>query len=272
MNTLKEIVTHKRHEVDERRSLYPLKLLEQSIFFETPTVSLKAYLLRSGSTGIIAEIKRRSPSEGLLNGFVSVERTSIGYMQAGAAALSILTDKKFFGGSSEDLSIARKFNFCPILRKDFIIDEYQILESKSIGADAILLIAALLDSQKIKTFTSLAHSLGLEVLVEVRNREELISNTESGGDLMGINNRDLNTMHVSVETSRVLAQYIPPHMLRVAESGIHCAGTVNELRTFGFAGFLIGTAFMRAARPERAASTFMEELKGVGSANNSVEK
>src|SRR5918993_1938530 len=169
MNILDQIIEHKRKEVSERKELYPIKFLEQSIFFGTQPVSLKRYIQREDKSGIIAELKRKSPSKGVINPHVSVERTSIGYMQAGASALSVLTDKNLFGGSNEDLTMARKFNFCPILRKDFTIDEYQIIEAKSIGADAILLIAAALDAPRLKTLASFAHTFGLEVLLEVHN-------------------------------------------------------------------------------------------------------
>src|ERR1700754_4995261 len=161
MNILDQIIVHKQKEVSEAKSLYPVKLLEQSIFFSSPTVSLKKYVQRDDKTGIIAEFKRRSPSKGVINAYASVERTTIGYMQAGASALSVLTDKQFFGGSNEDLKTVRKFNFCPVLRKDFTIDEYQVIEAKSIGADAILLIAAVLDPALSKTLTAFAHSLGM---------------------------------------------------------------------------------------------------------------
>ena len=173
MNILDQIIEHKRKEVSERKELYPIKFLEQSIFFGTQPVSLKKYIQREDKSGIIAEIKRKSPSKGIINPHVSVERTSIGYMQAGASALSVLTDKNFFGGSNEDLTTARKYNFCPILRKDFTIEEYQIVEAKSIGADAILLIAAVLDASRLKALASFAHTFGLEVLLEVHNEEEL---------------------------------------------------------------------------------------------------
>src|SRR5688572_19192414 len=185
MNILDQIIEYKRKEVSERKELYPVKFLEQSIYFGTQPVSLKKYIQREDKSGIIAEIKRKSPSKGVINPHVSVERTSIGYMQAGASALSVLTDKQFFGGSNEDLTIARKYNFCPILRKDFTIDEYQIVEAKSIGADAILLIAAVLSSDQINKLTGFAHSLGLEVLLEVHDEEELKSNLETGADLIG---------------------------------------------------------------------------------------
>jgi indole-3-glycerol phosphate synthase len=195
MNILDQITEHKRKEVDQAKSLYPVKLLEQSIFFSSPTVSLKKYVQRDDKTGIIAEFKRRSPSKGVINAYASVERTTIGYMQAGASALSVLTDKQFFGGSNDDLKTVRKFNFCPILRKDFTIDEYQIVEAKSIGADAILLIAAILKPNEVKSLTRFAHSFGLEVLLEVHDEEELRSNLDSGADLIGVNNRNLKTFH-----------------------------------------------------------------------------
>src|SRR3954471_1740242 len=150
MNILDKILAHKVKEVEERKGLYPVKLLEQSIFFGSQTVSMKKYIQRPDKSGIIAEFKRKSPSKGIINAYASVERTSIGYMQAGASALSVLTDKEFFGGTSEDLMTARKYNFCPIIRKDFTIDEYQIIEAKSIGADAILLIAAVLEPTQLK--------------------------------------------------------------------------------------------------------------------------
>src|SRR5580700_3378362 len=156
MNILDEIIANKKKEVEERKSLYPVKLLEKSIFFTSPVVSLKKYLLRDDKEGIIAEIKRRSPSKGVLNQHISIEKISIGYMQGGASALSVLTDTKFFGGTNEDLIIARKFNYCPILRKDFTIDEYQIIEARYIGADAILLLANVLTPAQVEAFTTLA--------------------------------------------------------------------------------------------------------------------
>ena len=173
MDILGQIIAHKKKEVEERKSLYPVKLLEKSIYFNSPVVSLKKYLLRKEMCGIIAEIKRKSPSKGIINQYVSIERTSIGYMQAGASALSVLTDTEFFGVKNEDLTIARKFNFCPILRKDFLIDEYQVIEAKSIGADAILLLANVNEPAQLKTLAKLAQSLNMEVLLEVRNKEEL---------------------------------------------------------------------------------------------------
>jgi indole-3-glycerol phosphate synthase len=261
MNILDQIIEHKRKEVNDRKALYPLRLLEQSIFFSSPTVSMKKYVQRKDKTGIIAEFKRRSPSKGLINAHAQVERTTIGYMQAGASALSVLTDKHFFGGSNEDLVTVRKFNFCPILRKDFTIDEYQIIEAKSIGADAILLIAAVLDPKQSKDFAAFAHSLGLEVLLEVHDETELKQNLEVGADLIGVNNRNLKTFEVSIDNSKRLASMIPDSVVKVSESGISDPRTIIELRKFGYQGFLMGENFMKHSRPEVAAMEFADELR-----------
>lgn len=261
MNILDEILEHKRKEVDERKSLYPVRLLEQSIYFATQPVSMRKYIRREDKSGIIAEIKRMSPSKGVINAHVSIERTSIGYMQAGASAISVLTDKKFFGGSNDDLTTARKFNFCPILRKDFTIDEYQIIEAKSIGADVILLIAAALEPSQMKSFTSVAHSLGLEVLLEVHNKEELERSLDAGADLIGVNNRDLKTFNLSIEVSKSLASMIPKEVVKVSESGIESPGTILELRDYGYEGFLMGQNFMQHSVPEKACKEFIDELK-----------
>ena len=261
MNILDEIIAYKKTEVATRKSLYPVKLLEQSIYFSTQPVSLKKYIQREDKSGIIAEIKRKSPSKGVINPYVSVERTSIGYMQAGASALSVLTDKNFFGGSNEDLTTARKFNFCPILRKDFTIDEYQIIEAKSIGADAILLIAAALEVSRLKELADFAHSFGLEVLLEVHNEEELKANLDAGADLIGVNNRNLKTFELSVEVSKRLAPLMPSNAVKVSESGIESVKTILELRKYGFEGFLMGQNFMQHSRPEEACKDFIEELR-----------
>jgi indole-3-glycerol phosphate synthase len=261
MNILDQIIAHKRTEVAERKSLYPVKLLESSIYFQTPPVSLKKYLLRPDKSGIIAEIKRKSPSKGTINRYVSVERTSIGYMQAGASALSVLTDAHFFGGKNEDLTTARKFNFCPILRKDFTVDEYQIIEAKSIGADAILLIAAVLEPKEVEQLAKTAHSLGLEVLLEVHNREELEASLSPHVDVVGVNNRNLKDFHVSVDTSLQLAEAIPGDFLKVSESGISQAQTIRRLKQAGYQGFLIGETFMKHSRPEKACADFIEEIR-----------
>ncbi len=261
MNILDQIIEHKRKEVEERKTYYPVKLLEQSTFFPTQPVSLKKYIRRSDKSGIITEFKRQSPSKGVINSYASIERTSIGYMQAGASALSVLTDKKFFGGSNDDLLAARKYNFCPILRKDFTIDEYQIIEAKSVGADAILLIAAALAPARLKELSLFAKSFGLEVLLEVHDRAELDANLNAEADLIGVNNRSLKTFEVSLEISKQLAPFIPAGVIKVSESGISSPETIIELRAHGYEGFLMGENFMKYSQPERAAKEFILKLK-----------
>lgn len=261
MDILTEIIVHKRKEVAERKELYPIKLLEKSSYFEGKPVSLKKYIQREDKSGVIAEIKRKSPSKGMINEHVSVERTSIGYMQAGASGLSVLTDEKYFGGSSEDLMTARSFNFCPILRKDFVIDEYQVIEAKSIGADVILLIAAVLSKEEIDRLGSLARSLGMESLLEVHNEEELNDAITDKVDLLGVNNRNLKTFETSIQTSKDLVDKIPNDFVKVTESGLHSPEVVNELKSCGYEGFLIGETFMKSGRPGRAAKEFISQIK-----------
>ena len=259
MNILDQIILQKKKEVEERKSLYPVKLLERSTYFESPTVSFKKYLLRKDKSGIIAEFKRKSPSKGMINKYADVERTSIGYMQAGASALSVLTDKEFFGGQNSDLSTARKFNYCPILRKDFIIDKYQILEAKSIGADVILLLANVLDGAQIKQFAQFAKSLGLEVLLEVRDKDELKS-VNQFVDAVGVNNRDLKDFKVNVSQSFDLVNLIPDDFVKISESGIDSAKTIIDLKLAGFNGFLMGETFMKTSRPEISCANFIKEV------------
>ena len=261
MNILDEIILHKRVEVAARSKAIPLHVLEESQYFKRPVISLKEYIRRKDKTGIIAEFKRRSPSKGVINQNVSVETTTRGYADAGASALSVLTDEKFFGGSNDDLLRARKSNSCPILRKDFTIHRYQIAEARSIGADAILLIAAVLDPGESKEFTQYAHALGMEVLLEVHNEEELLANMESGADLIGVNNRDLKTFFVSTDVSRRLASLIPDDLVRVSESGISTPEAIADLRKYGYEGFLIGENFMKHPEPQTAAREFMATLK-----------
>lgn len=261
MNILDQIIEHKRKEVEEQKRLYPVTVLEQSLYFSRLPVSMKEYIQREDKTGIIAEFKRKSPSKGVINGKASVERTTVGYVEAGASALSVLTDKQFFGGSNEDLMTARKVNSSPIIRKDFTIDEYQIIEAKSIGADAILLIAAVLEPNRSKELAALAHSLGLEVLLEVHDEAELKANLESGADMIGVNNRNLKTFEVSIDVSKTLAPMIPDAVVKVSESGIFSPETILELRKYGYEGFLIGENFMKNNHPHTAAMEFMNELR-----------
>ena len=264
MNILEKIIAHKKQEVENRKNLYPVNLLEQSIYFKTPVVSMKKYLLREDKSGIIAEFKKRSPSKGDINPHAKIEAVSIGYMQAGASGLSVLTDEQFFGGKSADLTVARKFNFCPILRKDFIIDEYQLIEARSIGADAILLIAECLEKEQLKQLAATAKSLGLEVLMEVHSIGQL-SKLCDEVTIVGVNNRNLETFEVNIQTSIELAKAIPSDFIKISESGISNPKTILELQEAGYNGFLMGEVFMKTADPAKACLSFIQELEALKS-------
>lgn len=258
---LDEIIADKRREVEERKSLYPTALLERSLYFGTTPVSLSKYLQRPDLNGIIAEFKRKSPSKGDINPYADVAKTTLGYMQAGASALSILTDTKYFGGKSADLETARKVNYCPILRKDFVIDEYQVIEAKSIGADAILLIAAVLDENEIKSLSKLAFSLGLEVLFEMHDVAEL--DKYQSDFIAGVNNRNLNDFSVSLERSEKFSELLPANAIKVAESGISSAEDVLRLKKSGYSGFLVGEQFMKQFEPGKACAKFISEINSL---------
>ncbi|MBL4706916.1 MAG: indole-3-glycerol phosphate synthase TrpC [Flavobacteriales bacterium] len=260
MSILEQIIQDKRAQVALNKSLKPLKLLERSIYYETKGVSMKTYLQRDDKTGIIAEIKRSSPSTGLFKHKLDVSQLSVGYMQAGATALSVLTDPSYFKGSDADLSIARKYNYCPILRKEFIIDEYQIVEAKSIGADCILLIAACLSPQQCKALAAFAKSLGLEVLLEVHDQSEIESHLNEHLDLVGVNNRNLHDFSTNIQQSIKLAPHIPDEFIRISESGISSADQIISLKKHGFKGFLIGGYFMKQAHPEKACKKLIDNL------------
>jgi len=259
MTILDKIIAYKRNEVIKNKDFRSFKELEKSIYFKSETKSLKEYILRIDKSGIIAEFKRKSPSKGVINGTSKVEDVIAGYEKSGVSALSILTDTHFFGGKNEDVLTARKINTCPILRKDFIVSEYQILEAKAIGADAILLIAAVLSIKEIKQFTSFAQQLGLEVLFEVHTQEELDKYIPEIS-LVGINNRNLKTFKVDFENSILLSKQLPLDTVKVAESGINDYKNIIELKKHGFEGFLIGENFMKTNSPELACKTFIDKL------------
>lgn len=261
MNILEKITAHKRKEVAIQKEKVPFAVLEKEVSFSRTCISLVQRLKQPGASGIIAEIKRKSPSQGIIHPNVLVDEIALGYAAAGCSGLSVLTDHEFFGGTSDDLVAARKVVDVPVLRKDFIVDEYQITEAKAIGADVILLIAACLEPEKIKWFTSVAHGLGLEVLLEVHDEAELMSNLDSGADLLGVNNRNLKTFEVSVDVSRRLAEKIPSSFVKISESGIDLVDTVLELRKYGYEGFLMGQNFMKHEKPEVACRKFVEELR-----------
>ena len=261
MNILDTIIEYKRKEVNDRKQAMPVNELEKRTLFQRPVVSLKKQLLNPNALGIIAEFKRKSPSKGAINSTAKADRTTLQYVQAGASALSVLTDENFFGGSDDDFLAARIVNMCPMLRKDFVIDEYQIIEAKSIGADVILLIAASLEPIIIKNFASLAHSLGMEVLLEVHNETELLHNLNAEADLIGVNNRNLKTFEVSIEVSKKLFPLIPKEVVKISESGIDSAKAIHELREVGFQGFLMGQKFMEQDDPGLACKNFIHELR-----------
>jgi indole-3-glycerol phosphate synthase len=262
MNILDKIVVQKIHEVEKNRALLKIVDLEEGVFFKRNCISLAKRLKQPGNSGIIAEIKRKSPSKGEIHPILDVVEVAKGYAEAGASGISILTDKTFFGGRGEDLVEVREQLHLPILRKDFIVDEYQIAEAKAMGADVILLIAAVLAPWEIFRFSSIAESLGLEVLLEVHNERELEASLSQNPhiQMIGVNNRDLTSFEVKLETSFSLAEKIPDRYVKVAESGINNPNTVRQLKEAGFQGFLIGEHFMKHAEPHRACKDFIEKL------------
>lgn len=258
MTILERIIQDKHKEVALRKGLIPISQLERSALFERPTVSL-AKAIKNGS-GIIAEHKRRSPSKSVINNSLSVQDVARGYENAGASGMSVLTDGKYFGGSLDDLILARASTNFPILRKEFIVDQYQILEAKAYGADAILLIAATLSRKQLQEFSRFAKSLGLDVLCESHNEEELQKSIMPSVDMLGINNRNLKTFAVSLETSKELIKRIPDEFVKISESGISSIEAIKELQPHGFEGFLIGENFMKTEDPGESARKFIKSL------------
>ncbi|WP_435138650.1 indole-3-glycerol phosphate synthase TrpC [Formosa sp. A9] len=259
MTILDNIVADKRREVDLRKSLIPVKQLEQSVLFTRPTNSL-AKALKQSNTGIIAEHKRRSPSKAVINQKLNVFDVAKGYENAGVCGMSVLTDGKYFGGSLDDLLTARASCNLPLLRKEFIIDPYQIIEAKAYGADVILLIAAILTRDEIKMFSELAKSLQLDVLLEVHNEDELQKSVMPSLDMLGVNNRNLKTFEVSLETSKQLSALIPDDFVKVSESGISSVEAIKTLQPYGYKGFLIGENFMKTDDAGKSATEFINAL------------
>jgi indole-3-glycerol phosphate synthase len=260
MTILDKIIASKYNEVEIQKKLMPVSIMQKKEDFNRKPVSLKASLTKSGSTGIIAEFKRKSPSKGVINDSVRVEDVTFGYAEAGAAGLSVLTDRNFFGGSLVDLFAARQTNTIPILRKDFMVDEYQVIEAKAYGADVILLIAACLELKQIQNLTNCAKSLGLEVLLEIHALDEL-DKVIDGVDIVGVNNRNLKDFKVDLQHSVELSHKIPESFIRISESGIDHPDTINYLRSQGFQGFLIGENFMKQTDPGKACEEFIKQLK-----------
>ena len=259
MTILEKIIGDKRKEVELRKHLIPITQLQQSVLFDRAKNSLKNRLTDSPS-GIIAEHKRRSPSKAVINQSLNVQDVAKGYENAGVCGMSVLTDQKYFGGSVEDLLAARASCSLPLLRKDFIIDSYQIVEAKAYGADVILLIASALSRAAIKSLSLCAQQLELEVLLEVHNQEELEKALMPSLDMIGINNRNLKTFEVDLRHSRELSSYIPKDFVKVSESGIGNVASIKRLKTHGFQGFLIGENFMKTNNPGESAKEFIKKL------------
>lgn len=257
MNILDKITAHKRVEINRQKAEISIDQLKNLPFFSRQTISLKQSLLKN--TGIIAEFKRQSPSKGMIHADISPEEVVYDYELAGAAGISILTDKDFFGGGPEDILKVRDRVKIPILRKDFMIDEYQFYRAKAIGADVVLLIAACLSSMQVQEFTALAHELNLEVLLEIHTEEEL-KKYNSGVDFVGINNRNLKDFKVNLQHSVNLKDILPKGVLSVAESGIGSVADFKFLREKGFNGFLMGEYFMKQKDPGAALKAFIKAL------------
>jgi indole-3-glycerol phosphate synthase len=259
MNILDKIIAAKREEIAERMEETPLSILTQKPYFKEACYSIRKALNDKNSTGIIAEHKRKSPSLGWIREHSDVAEVAQGYALAGAAAMSVLTDEPFFGGSLSDLQRARRTVSIPLLRKDFIIDEYQLFEAKAYGADLILLIAECLTKEKVKNLAETAKNLGLEVLLEMHDAEGLDKICDAV-TCVGVNNRNLKNFNVSIQTSIDLAAQIPNSFVKVAESGISKPDTIAQLRGYGFEGFLIGEAFMKTDDPSLAIENFINQM------------
>jgi len=263
MNILDKIVITKKAEVELAKKVVSVKALEAGAYFDRQPYNLKDFMLAPERTGIIAEFKRRSPSKGVINDQSAVAEVTKDYAAAGASAISVLTDTDYFGGHPKDLMEARAANAVPLLRKDFIIDEYQLFEAKAWGADIILLIAAILTPAEISSFSRMAKSLGLNVLLEVHNLAELERSIVPDLDAIGINNRNLADFTVDIQTSFDLVTRIPDEFLKISESAISDPKIINQLKTAGFNGFLIGENFMKTANPGAAMRQFTEEMISV---------
>jgi indole-3-glycerol phosphate synthase len=260
MTILEEIAAYKRKEIEASRLRNDFRKLEKSKYFRRVSLSLTDALLYSGKSDIIAEYKRKSPSAGIINDKARIEDVTTGYANAGAAALSILTDSKYFGGDNSDLTKVRELNSLPLLRKDFTIDEYQVVEAKSIGADVILLIAAILDKGTARMMAQLAASLSMQVILEIHGEKELDFINEHIS-IVGVNNRNLEDFSVDLDASLELAEKIPSEFIKISESGITSPGDIRNLREHGYNGFLIGERFMKDDDPVNSFEIFVRELK-----------
>ena len=260
MDILNNIIGEKLKELEYLKNSISISRLEKSSFFKVKTKSLSKNI-KQKEIGIIAEHKRKSPSKSNINHQTPTKFIINGYDNGGAAGISFLTEKNFFNGSSVEFTEARRITNLPMLRKDFIIDEYQIIESKSIGADAILLIAACLNYSQIKNLSKLAKSFDLEVLIEIHDLEDLNKSCIDSIDMIGINNRNLKTFDVNIETSLNLVEKIPSSFTKISESGLNNSSEIMKLKNSGFDGFLIGERFMKSSNPGEELSNFISKIK-----------
>jgi len=261
MNILEQIVATKRLEVAKAKEKVSMGALEKLRYFARTCHALTMSLVQPASTGIIAEFKRKSPSKGVINDRLGVDEVTRGYVAAGAACLSVLTDEVYFGGTAADFELARRTNpNTPMLRKDFMVDEYQVVEAKSMGADVILLIAAALSPREIEVLGTLARSLGMETLLEVHDEEELERSLGDYISVVGVNNRNLkNFSEQNVEVSKRLSEKIPARFVKVSESCISGPEVIKDLKSYGYRGFLIGESFMKTEDPGRALTSFLNQ-------------
>lgn len=255
---LGKIILHKKKEIEEQIIHMPIETLEEQICLEKSHQSFSKSII-SSKTGIIAEFKRKSPSKGWINKEAKADCITAGYEKCGAAAISVLTDEMFFGGSLKDLREARSSVNIPILRKDFIISEYQLYQAKAEKADAVLLIAAALNKEECIRLARKSHELNLEVLLEIHSEKEL-DYLSDYIDVVGVNNRNLGSFHTDTKTSINLVGQIPAGIAKISESGISDEQTLVELKQAGFNGFLIGETFMKSPNPISRLNTFIENL------------
>ncbi|MBK8880899.1 MAG: indole-3-glycerol phosphate synthase TrpC [Bacteroidales bacterium] len=259
MNILDKIAAVKREEVKRRKVTAPVSILEKSAFFNARVPSFYEALSRP-EPSVIGEFKRKSPSRGDINPAAEAAMVAKGYQDAGIAAISVLTDTEFFGGYSSDLQDVAGLVKIPVLRKDFIVDEYQVIEARSIGAGAILLIASILSKIEVERLSALAIDLGMDVLFEIHDLTDL-DQLSKNISIIGVNNRNLKTFEVSIDNSMDLLNYLPKDCLKVAESGFTTAEDVKQLYKKGYDAFLIGENFMKSDDPGKAASHFISDLK-----------
>jgi len=270
MNILEKIADHQRHLVTAKKKTHPINELEKTVFFEKKCRSLSSFVSNEKGSGLIAEFKRASPSNKNINPSANSLEICPGYDLNGASALSVLTNEEFFSGRNSDIEIVSGAVKIPILRKEFIVDEYQIIESKAIGADAILLILSLLTKEEIKSFTQLAHKLGLEVLAEIHEKEDLVE-VGLNANLLGVNSRSLKLMKILPDHHEKMFDELKIKKTLIAESGIKSAKKAYELHKVGYNGFLVGSLFMEQKDPINACKYFvrqLEEFKSVPKANS----